>query len=148
METYPQIYSLLNLWLAFQKSSCGRHSHTSVASYEYDLEKNLIELRDELRNEIYRPGGYTNFFVHEPKKRKISAAPFRDRVLHHALMNIIGPSLERCPCTPRGCVMTVEGQHPARRHRPHADESSGQWPSQKKTSEVLKTSEVSCAGSQ
>ena len=41
------------------------------------------------------PGGYRSFTVHDPKRRRISAAPFRDRVAHHALMNIIGPLFER-----------------------------------------------------
>jgi len=52
-------------------------------------------LRDELESGTYQPGGYGSFIVHEPKRRKISAAPFRDRVVHHALMNVIGPPLER-----------------------------------------------------
>lgn len=92
---YPQIYDLMNLWLAFGKASKGRRSHPSIASFEYNLENELVELRDELREETYISGGYRSFTVHEPKRRKISAAPFRDRVVHHALMNVIGPMLER-----------------------------------------------------
>lgn len=92
---YPQIYDLLNLWQAFVKASKGRRSHPSIAAFEYNLEPDLIRLRDELRDETYMPGGYRSFTVHEPKRRKISAAPFRDRVVHHALMNVIGPMLER-----------------------------------------------------
>lgn len=92
---YPQIHDLLNLWTAFTKASKGRRGHPSIAAFEYNLESELIQLRDELRDETYLPGGYRSFTVHEPKRRKISAAPFRDRVVHHALMNIIGPMLER-----------------------------------------------------
>lgn len=92
---YPQIYNLFNLWQAFVKASKGRHSHPSIAAFEYNLEPELIRLRDELQNETYMPGGYRSFTVHEPKRRRISAAPFRDRVVHHALMNVIGPMLER-----------------------------------------------------
>jgi len=91
---YPQIYDLFNLWLAFDKASKGRRSHPSVAAFEYNLEPELIRLRDELREQTWRPGGYRSFMVHEPKRRKISAAPFRDRVVHHALMNVTGPMLE------------------------------------------------------
>ena len=40
---------------------------------------------------IYQPGDYHHFTIHEPKRRKISAAPFRDRVVHHALCNLIEP---------------------------------------------------------
>jgi retron-type reverse transcriptase len=43
----------------------------------------------------YRPGPYTSFYIHEPKRRLISAAPFRDRVAHHALCNVIEPPFER-----------------------------------------------------
>ncbi len=95
MKPYSEIYSLLNLWQAFQHASKGRHSKPVVAAFEYDLERNLLELRDELRGETYQPGAYDSFVVHETKKRKISAAPFRDRVVHHALINVIGPALER-----------------------------------------------------
>ena len=42
----------------------------------------------------YRPGPYASFHIHEPKKRLISAAPFRDRVVHHALCNVIEPAFE------------------------------------------------------
>jgi hypothetical protein len=43
----------------------------------------------------YRPGAYTSFWIHEPKRRLISAAPFRDRIVHHALCNLIEPIFER-----------------------------------------------------
>lgn len=49
----------------------------------------------ELAGFTYRPGPYTSFYVHEPKRRLISAAPFRDRVVHHALCNLIEPLFER-----------------------------------------------------
>lgn len=92
---YPQVCSLLNLWQGFEKASKGRRSRPSVVGFEYELEKELVALRDELEQETYHPGGYCNFPVHEPKRRIISAAPFRDRVVHHALINVIGPLLER-----------------------------------------------------
>lgn len=95
MDIYSQICSLLNLWQAFVKASKGRRGKAAVAQFEYNLEGELIRLRDELQSETYRPGKYESFIVHEPKRRKISAAPFRDRVVHHALINVIGPPLER-----------------------------------------------------
>ena len=45
--------------------------------------------------QTYRPGPYASFNIHEPKRRLISAAPFRDRVVHHALCNVIEPAFER-----------------------------------------------------
>ena len=63
----------------------------SVAGFEHQVADRLVALQTELRTKIYRPGAYCHFFIHEPKRRKISAAPFRDRVVHHALCNLIEP---------------------------------------------------------
>jgi retron-type reverse transcriptase len=59
------------------------------------LPDNLLELQSELLEKIYQPGGYNSFYIHEPKKRLISAAPFRDRVVHHALCNVTVPYFEK-----------------------------------------------------
>ena len=92
---YPQITEFHNLYRAFQKASRGKRSHPDVAAFEYDVEKNLLALRDELQTETYRPGGYYHFRIYDPKPRVISAAPFRDRVVHHALCNVIEPLFEK-----------------------------------------------------
>ena len=68
-----------------------------MAAFEYRLEENLFGLQEELQGGAYRPGPYDSFHIHEPKRRLISAAPFRDRVVHHALCNVIGPLFERRP---------------------------------------------------
>ena len=57
--------------------------------------KTCSNCRQQLTTRTYRPGSYVNFYIHEPKRRKISAAPFRDRVVHHALCNLIEPVFER-----------------------------------------------------
>lgn len=66
-----------------------------MAAFEYHLEDNLLDLQQELEDGSYRPGAYASFYIHEPKRRLISAAPFRDRVVHHALCNLIEPIFER-----------------------------------------------------
>jgi len=66
-----------------------------VAAFEYRLEDTLYLLREALSAGDYRSGGYRSFYVHEPKRRLISAAPFRDRVVHHALCQLIEPLFER-----------------------------------------------------
>lgn len=55
----------------------------------------MLTLQQELTDGTYQPGSYTHFYIHEPKQRKISAARFRDRVVHHALCNVIEPYFER-----------------------------------------------------
>lgn len=66
-----------------------------MAVFEHRLEDNLWQLQQELLALTYRPGAYNSFYIHEPKRRLISAAPFRDRVIHHALCNLIEPIFER-----------------------------------------------------
>jgi hypothetical protein len=80
-----------NLWLAYRQAARGKRRKGSAAAFEHQLADRLIALQDDLRNRTYRPGAYRHFFIHEPKRRKISAAPFRDRVVHHALCNLIEP---------------------------------------------------------
>lgn len=72
----------------------GKRKWSSVAGFEFDLEANLLALHEELRDQTYRPGPYRHFTIVEPKVRRISAAPFRDRVLHHALMQVTWPIFE------------------------------------------------------
>ncbi len=92
---FPQVCAFENLYRAFRRARRGKRDREEVAAFEYDLEDNLLKLQDELRTGRYRPGSYRNFWVHEPKRRKISAAPFRDRVVHHALCQVIEPIFER-----------------------------------------------------
>lgn len=82
---YPRVYRFSNLYNAYRAARKGKRDRIAVASFEFDLEQNLLTLSEKLRQQTYRPGKYTNFYVYEPKRRLISAAPFRDRVVHHAL---------------------------------------------------------------
>lgn len=91
---YPKICAFENLYLAFRKARRGKRSRPDVAAFEHNLELELVHLQDELRAERYRPGRYRHFTIYESKPRRISAAPFRDRVVHHALCNIIEPIWE------------------------------------------------------
>jgi RNA-directed DNA polymerase len=99
MKTYKHLYPLItdfeNLRLAFKGAARGKRSKPNVAAFEFDLEANLIALQGELRSQAYAPGPYHSFRIHDPKPRLISAAPFRDRVVHHALCNAIEPIFER-----------------------------------------------------
>jgi len=83
-----------NLCLAFRRAAQGKRQRTSAASFEQGVADRLIELQDELRQRAYRPGPYCHFCIREPKLRRISAAPFRDRVVHHALCNLTEPLFE------------------------------------------------------
>ena len=74
---YEQLYSWENLLLAYKRASKGKRRRPNVAAFEYRLEDNLLQLQEKLRNHTYIPLTYTSFYIHEPKRRLISAAPFR-----------------------------------------------------------------------
>ncbi len=92
---YDQICAFDNLYTAYRAARQGKRHQSEVAAFEFNLEAELLQLRDELRAHTYRPGPYHSFYIHEPKRRLISAAPFRDRVVHHALCQVIEPIFER-----------------------------------------------------
>lgn len=91
---YEQIYSFDNLLAAWFKARKGKRRHREVLKFELDLEGNLIALQNEIIWEEYSPGAYRYFTVLTPKPRQIAALPFRDRVLQHAINNIIEPIWE------------------------------------------------------
>ncbi|MDX2303796.1 MAG: reverse transcriptase domain-containing protein [Microscillaceae bacterium] len=92
---YPQIYAFENLWRAAKQAQKGKRYQANVLDFNLHLEQNLFELQHQLQSQTYQPGTYTTFYIYEPKKRMISAAPYRDRVVHHALCNVIAPIFER-----------------------------------------------------
>ena len=92
---YPRICDFDNLYQAYRKARRGKRRRAQVYRFEFDLEGNLLRLQEELAAETYTPGEYTHFFVTVPKRRKISAAPFRDRVVHHVLHRVVEPLFER-----------------------------------------------------
>lgn len=91
---YARVCSFENLWLAYTRARRGKRYHEPAAYFDLYAMENLRELELELREKTYLPGGYYHFYIHEPKRRKISAAPFRDRVVHHAIVNVLEPLYE------------------------------------------------------
>jgi RNA-directed DNA polymerase len=94
-KLYPQLCSYENLELAFKKARKRKTMKDYVIEFEADLDNNLKQLKYELEAFTYSPRPLNNFVVRDPKTRKISASHFRDRVVHHALCNIIEPIFEK-----------------------------------------------------
>lgn len=92
---WDKICSFQNLLLAAQKAQKGKRFQDNVGRFNFNLEAELLLLQNELQNQAYQPGLYRSFYIYEPKKRMISAAPYRDRVVHHALCNIIEPIFDK-----------------------------------------------------
>lgn len=99
MKTHKNLFDKIvdyeNMLMAAAKAQRGKRFEPCVLAFNHEMEKNLFKLQDELKNGSYQPGPYYGFYIHEPKKRLISAAPYRDRVVHHALCNIIEPVFEK-----------------------------------------------------
>jgi len=91
---WEQVIDWQNLYLAYQKASKGKRHRDEVAKFSFGLENELFALKEDLVSGRYHCGEYRQFTIYERKKRTISAAPFRDRVVHHALMNILEPLLD------------------------------------------------------
>jgi len=84
-----------NLYLAFYKASKGKHAKEEVIEYRDNLQFNILSLREQILSGNISTGNYHYFKIYDPKERKICAAPFSERILHHALMNICHPYFEK-----------------------------------------------------
>ncbi len=79
---------------AYKQCQKNKRLKTSSAKFEINLEKELISLEADLKSKTYNPGRFSVFVVTEPKVREIFAAEFRDRVIHHIIVNHIQPVFE------------------------------------------------------
>jgi RNA-directed DNA polymerase len=84
-----------NLEQAYCRARRGKVERADVRAFGADLGANLAALRAELLSGAVRVGNYHYFTVYDKKIRTICAAPFRERVLHHALMRVCDPVFER-----------------------------------------------------
>ena len=92
---WMQVVAMENLYAAYSKARSGKRRRPDVARFSLDLERALCKLQQELVTGAYTPGAYRQFTIYERKPRLISVAPFRDRVVHHAVMNILEPLLDK-----------------------------------------------------
>ncbi|OGE24231.1 hypothetical protein A2688_02680 [Candidatus Daviesbacteria bacterium RIFCSPHIGHO2_01_FULL_38_8] len=90
----PKISLFANLLRSYKKACRGKRDRFSVARFNYSLDLHLLNLKQQLIDGTYRPGPYRKFVVNDPKLRQISAPVFLDRILHHAICQIIEPIFE------------------------------------------------------
>ena len=84
-----------NLLLAWQKARKGKTNKIYVKEFEKNLRANLRGLNKELKEITYKPLPLKTFVLRDPKTRVISKSDFRDRVVHHALVNILEPIFDK-----------------------------------------------------
>ena len=89
-----QIADLDNLRLAYKKTSLNKYATFGYLQFKEFDEVNLRLIQEELLDGSYQIGPYRTFTLYEPKERQISALGFKDRLVQHALCNIIEPVMD------------------------------------------------------
>ncbi len=92
---FEGIASFEALHAAALRAAKGKRAKPGVAAFLANLETEVLRLERELQSGRYRPGGYRKIEIFDPKHRIVSAAPFRDRVVHHAWCAVCEPIFER-----------------------------------------------------
>ncbi len=99
MKTYKKLYQELcseeNITLAFKKAQKRKSRKPYVIEFKENLDENLKILREELLSEEYKPKPLRTFIIRDPKVRKIRKSYFVDRIVHHAIYNILEPIFEK-----------------------------------------------------
>ncbi len=99
MKTYKNLYQKLcnldNLVSAFRKARKGKSKKDYVIKFESNLQTNLENLQKDLINKTYYSSDLKKFIIRDPKTRTIHASIFRDRIVHHAIINILNPIYEK-----------------------------------------------------
>ena len=88
---YPLLYENANIIRAQYNAQKGKGDRTEIKRFNDNLNDNLADLYDMLRDETYKPGEYRVKIIYEPKERVIMIAPFYpDRIIHHCIINVLG----------------------------------------------------------
>lgn len=113
-----RVSSLESLYRAFLGAAAGKRDRRAVREYEFDLETHLWETRRRLLAEAYAWSPYRRFEISDPKRREIRAPAFRDRIVHHAIVDVTNPIFERGFIADTYACIRGRGQHRAvERHR-------------------------------
>lgn len=88
---YDKIISIENLYNAEKKTRRGKKLRKDVKQFNNNLHDNIFQLHWQLKNTCYHTGKYYHFTIYEPKARSISKLPYRDRIVHHAIINVLEP---------------------------------------------------------
>lgn len=93
--SYQRLAANDALWRAWRQCRRGKRGSAAVAGFEIDCDRHLLALARDLAARRYRPAPCRLHTIRDPKPRLIAAPAVRDRVVHHALLNEIGPVFER-----------------------------------------------------
>lgn len=94
IDSAKNIYSYKNLLKCYYKCREGKRYTINALKFELNFESELLQLQRELQSHTYKPGRSICFVVTKPKAREIFAADFRDRIIHHMLVDYLEPIWE------------------------------------------------------
>ena len=92
---YDRIIGFDNLVAAYEEAKRGKRYTPEALQFSADWEARLIEIHEHLKWRTWQPGAPRVFTVKDPKRRDITAPPFADRIVHHALVRVVEPLFER-----------------------------------------------------
>lgn len=110
---WDSVTSFENLLRAYRKARRGKGGRPVVAAFGLNLERELLALQRTLQHGSHQPGEYRLFTIYERKPRLIAAAPFCDRVVHHAVMQVIEPPIDRTFISDNYACRVGKGVHAA-----------------------------------
>lgn len=93
-NVFDKIIAYENLFLAWDKFKQDKRKKRDVQRFEWCLEENIFALYRDLKNHRYKHGTYSSFYIRDPKQRHIHKATVRDRILHHAIFQVLNPIFE------------------------------------------------------
>lgn len=124
-DLFERVTDFETLRLATKKAMQGCGRTLPACRFAFDRERELLRLQEELRQGTYRPGGFHFFTVRDPKTRLIAVAPFRDRVVHHAVVHVLTPIYEPSFIFDSYATRQGKGTHAAIRR---TQEFARRWP--------------------
>lgn len=93
-DIFPEVAGFGPLHEGYREARKGKRYHEEVLRFSENLESNLLNLSEELESGDYRPKGFKEFEIFDPKHRIIEAPYFRDRVVHRSLHLSLEPVFE------------------------------------------------------
>ncbi len=98
MHLLEQVSSFQNLHSAFLECSKGKRKTLGYMDTLFGVGETLLSISGQLQTGKYSWGNYREFYVTDPKQRLVMAAPFVDRIVHHAIHRVIEPIIDKTLC--------------------------------------------------
>ncbi len=124
-NVFPLIVEHQNLRLAWLKALRGKRKSPAVLLFSRNTDANIGQIKARLESEDPAWGNYRSFTISDPKARTISAAPFPERVMHHAIMNILEELFEKELIHHSYTCRKGKGTHAAVLHAFHLSKAEG-----------------------